>query len=513
MPVQSWASNFAFEVSDYNLQTFVHGIMDPRQKLQNDKPVRLVALITLAIFFFFFFLITCLPLFPFWIDEWLLIDNLKFKTSAQLWHALEHTQQFPRVYLQLIKSFSAACDYSYTSLRLPSFLAHSFGLILLYRLSRRIFRDDHLSRFCWVMIYVSFSTSIHYFVQLKQYTMEMALSLVGIWQLLELIRIETKKSSQRTWLLLCASFALCPFFSYTYPIVVAPVYLLVAIRSIKSAQWRIATWIPLFIGILAVGLFYLLDVRQVLADEGMQDFWKDLLMKTFSVKTFFTNTYMMFSNLGSGDLFGNIMGVLGLAAFLYSTYRTVKTILSAKDEKELLIYYSCLLLWIVLALFIAGKLPLGTFRLNSFVVPALGLMIMHMLQQLKEHRRWRFVTTTISLVVFLGAIGNVYVTMAELAGDEHAKKLRIYQACDRAILEARQKNLPVFVTSGIAFPFDDRWPGDWILKTHPRYKTYEPLHVYALPAVNGAEEFIRRRSPSTKAAMVLDGDSLRIIHL
>jgi hypothetical protein len=220
---------------------------------------------------------------------------------------------------------------------------------------------------------------------------------------------------------------------------------------------------------------------------------------------------MMFSNLGSGDLFGNILGVLGVAAFLYSTYKTARTMLSANDEKGLLVQYSCLLLWTVLALFIAGKLPLGTFRLNSFVVPAVGLMLMHMLQQLKEDGRWRLAAITISLVIFLGAIGNVYVTMGELGGDEHAKKLRIYQACDRAILIARQKKLVVFVTSGIAYPFDDRWPGDWILKTHPRYKTYEPLQVYALPGVGGVEAFIQRTSPATKEAMVLDGDSLRII--
>src|ERR1044072_52302 len=152
-----------------------------------DKAVRTVAVTTLCLFILYGLLITFIPILPFWIDEWLLIDNLKFKSPGELWYHLERTQQFPRVYLEIIKAFSAAYDYSYTSLRLPSFLAHIFGLAVLYRLSARIFNGNSLPRFLWVMIYVSFNTSIHYFVQLKQYTMEMALSLVGISQLLELV--------------------------------------------------------------------------------------------------------------------------------------------------------------------------------------------------------------------------------------------------------------------------------------------------------------------------------------
>src|ERR1043166_2402331 len=102
-----------------------------------DRAVRTVAVVTLCLFVLYGILITCIPILPFWIDEWLLIDNLKFKSPGQLWYHLERTQQFPRVYLEIIKAFSAACDYSYTSLRLPSFLAHFFGLVILYRLSAR----------------------------------------------------------------------------------------------------------------------------------------------------------------------------------------------------------------------------------------------------------------------------------------------------------------------------------------------------------------------------------------
>lgn len=71
-----------------------------RSDLKYDQSVGMLARATLLVFFLYGLLITCFPLLPFWIDEWLLLDNLKFKSQARLWGALEHTQQFPRVYLQ-----------------------------------------------------------------------------------------------------------------------------------------------------------------------------------------------------------------------------------------------------------------------------------------------------------------------------------------------------------------------------------------------------------------------------
>jgi len=477
-----------------------------------DKPIKTIAIITIAVFILYGLVLTCLPVFPFWIDEWLLLDNLKFKSAAQLWHGLDHTQQFPRVYLEIIKYFSAACNYSYFSLRLPSFLAHSFGLVLLYRLSRRIFPGNNLPRFLWVMIYISFSTSIHYFVQLKQYTMEMTLSLVGIWQLLELINMEARKPTRLTLCLLLLSFALCPFFSYTYPIVVAPVYLVIVLRSFKLKRWCTAIWLPLFLGIVSILACYQLDTRHVLEDKGMQDFWKDLLMKTFSARILFRNTYMMFRNLGTGDLFGNVYAILGIVAFIYSSFAAIKNGLLVPTTRTILSQYSCALLWLVLGLFIAGKLPLGTFRLNSFVVAALGFLIVNMLLQLYQNPRWKPFAVGLSLILFLANIGAIYATISELSGSEHAKKLRIYNASNRAIKEARQQGIPVLVTSGIAFPFDDRWTGDWILKTLPAYKVTDTIQVLALPGVDRIAEYTHGLPNTIHAAIVLDGDAVETVH-
>ncbi|PZF72643.1 hypothetical protein [Taibaiella soli] len=471
-----------------------------------NKPVRIISIITLIIFIAYGLAITIFPILPFWVDEWFLLENIKFKSAAQLWHNLDRLQQFPRVYLELIKAFASANDYSYTSLRLPSFLMHCAGVAFLYKLSGRIFKKDVLSRFLWIMLYISFNTSIHYFAQVKQYTMEMALSLVAIWQFLEIIGLETKQLKTSRYLLLCASFVICPFFSYTYPIVMAPVYIIAGLRAVKFRQWRPAVWLPLCIGMVAVAVFYLLDVRHVLADQGMQDFWQDLLMKKFSVKTFFVNTYAMFGVLGSGDLLANVFGVLGYAAFIYCNVVAIKNFFRREDETSMLAVYSCVLLWVTLALFVAGKLPLGTFRLNCFLVPVLGLMIINLLNGWSLLKKQKVVVTAVYLLVFLGATATVYTTVGELATEDHAKKIRIYNSCNNALTAAQKEHLPVFVTPAAAYPFDDRWQGDWIIRTLPGYKVNIPLEIYPIPAADSAMRHVSEIKEPKGAAIVLDGE-------
>jgi hypothetical protein len=287
--------------------------------------------------------------------------------------------------------------------------------------------------------------------------------------------------------------------------------LIVALRSLLAKKWQARMWFPLAIGLGSIFVAYQLDIKQVLADEGMQDFWKELLMKHFDLQRFLVNTYAVFSNVGSGDLFGNIFGVLGVAAFLYSTYLTTSKRFLTSGAMQVLMQYSCLLLWVMIGLFAAGKLPLGTWRLNSFAVPAIGFMIVYLLMQWHRNKAWRITAISISVILFLALVGNVFTTMAELASPEHARKLRIYKTTDIAIKEARERHLPILTTSAIAYPFDDRWPGDWIVKTHPRYQVDKPLEVYNLPSLDSAQQYARHIAAPGQQVLILDGDRMKIV--
>ncbi len=479
-----------------------------------DKISRILATTTLVFFLSYGVVITFFPVIPFWVDEWFIIENLKFRTAPELWHVLNRTQQFPRVYLQIVKSLTSACDYSYTSLRLCSFITHSLGILLLYRLSARIFKKETAWRLLWVVIYVAYNTSIHYFAQVKQYTMEMALSLVGLWQLLELLNVSSERPNRWRYLLLNASFIACPFFSYTYPIVMAPIYIVVVSRSIKAKKWNAAAVLPLSLGIISVAVFYYVDVRHVLADKGMQDFWQDLIMKTFSFPKLCRNVYAMFCNIGAGELFGNLFGIIGVSAFLFSTWQCVKKIFSSSNATDYPVVYSCLLIWVVIVLYMAGKLPLGTFRLNAFTVPALGILVIHLLKQTSELRKMRNPGLIATFLLFLASIGNVFATALDnIAGKEHERALKIYQTTIPAIQQARKEHIPILVTPTIAFPFDDRWQGDWILRTHPAYKWYDEVPIYAIPNANSADSFIQKMPAKPKAVIMLDGDNFRRIDI
>ena len=48
-----------------------------------DSYIRWMAVGTLCVFVFYGLVLTCFSLLPFWMDEWLLIDNLKFRQCGQ----------------------------------------------------------------------------------------------------------------------------------------------------------------------------------------------------------------------------------------------------------------------------------------------------------------------------------------------------------------------------------------------------------------------------------------------
>src|SRR6478736_700432 len=119
-------------------------------------------IITLSFVFLTGLYMVISPVKPFWLDEWFIIHNLKFKTSAALWGELDFMQQFPREYLQVAKAITHAANYSYTSLRILSYLVHIAAILFCYRLSARVY-GNNIYRLFWVAIYVSFPTSLEYF--------------------------------------------------------------------------------------------------------------------------------------------------------------------------------------------------------------------------------------------------------------------------------------------------------------------------------------------------------------
>lgn len=498
-----------------------------------EKIVRVSTIFTLTFMVLWGMVVVFAQIKPFWVDEWRVIYNLKFKDAAALWGPLDFMQQFPRVYLEIIKAFTSFFDYSYFTLRLPSYMVGTFTIIFCYRLMNRIYPHGQFNRFLFVMILVSCSTFTGYYVQIKQYTMDLLLSLVAIWQLIELIRLDGKSGFRYgAYAGLCASFLFLPFFSYTYPIAITPVFLVVLIQGIRMIKRDgntpavrktiLLQCLPLVLAAISMAVFYKVDVAQLMADKDMRQFWGHLMLDSgFSWKSFFFDFYNLFAEVGAGFLFWLIFGVLGITVFVFGLYRSAGDIKNGRlGESGLIRLYAAVLFILVIILFLLRKFPVGEPRLNAFTIPSLSILIIYFLDNLGKWKPTERFARVMAAILYAGLIGNIYTTFfASITGQEYARKMNIYKCTEDAIIIAQAKKLPILITPEVAYPYDktqnfpfqNTIPGDWVLKTFPAYKVAENIPVYAITDMQSLPEYIGKLPPYITAVMAGDGSSFRII--
>src|SRR5690606_28335636 len=115
----------------------------------------------------------------------------------------------------------------------------------------------------------------------------------------------------------------------------------------------------LLLGINAAGilLFYRIDVSRVLQDQGMQNYWKEFMVQGgFNVLTILKNIYLLFAHMGAGGLFEIVFGLLGITGWINGIYQIRNHILSYQI-RHVVTAYATILVAVMIALFITGKLP------------------------------------------------------------------------------------------------------------------------------------------------------------
>jgi hypothetical protein len=470
---------------------------------------------------------------PFWVDEWRIIYNLKFKDPKGLWGPLDYMQQFPRVYISIVKSISAYFHYSYTSLRAPSYVVGTALIVLAYRLMARLYPADHLNRYLFVMIFVSGCTFTNYYVQIKQYSMDLFLCLVAIWQMLELLQLQDASTVNKVkYATLCLSFLVVPYFSYTYPLSIAPVYAVLFLQCLggrqlnktgsQKLQTLVLQWLPLVLCTFSIAVFYIIDVAQLMADDDMHRFWGHLMMKDgFKWESFFINFYMLFAEVGAGVVFWLLFGILGIASFLYGCYDALLLLrMRNYNQAQLMRLFSVITLVMVILLFAAGKYPLGEPRLNAFTIPSISVLLIFALDQLSTLKTGRKIAMTISAILFAGVTGNIYTTcLAAYEQPKYGRLMTTYTNTNAAITIAQQQNMPILVTPDVAYPYEktanlpynDNVPGDWVLKTYPAYDVNKCIPVYPITDTNSIQETIHMLPASNTQIMMIYGTGYRIL--
>jgi hypothetical protein len=458
---------------------------------------------------------------PFWVDEWRIIYNLKFKDNKSIWGQLAFMQQFPRTYLFLFKQFTSKFNYSYQSLRLLPYAAGVATILYLFSLSGKIFSKSTL-RFVFIMMLVSSGTFTQYFVEVKQYTMELLLSVLAVGQLLYLLNLGNNMNAKPAkYILLCIGMAIAPFFSYTYPVVIAPVYavlltnhVLNALNGQKTPYPTLAKqWFPLFLGTFGITMFYATDVVQVAADNDMHKYWQHLLGGTAPLYRLPERIFHFLAQPGSGFLFWWLFGMCGLVAIIVvakNTYHYLRIRLMRTEHY--LNLYGLLTVALVISLNLIGKIPLGEPRLNAFGIPAIALLVTALLNKIENRypKQGKYLT----YIILAGLVGNIYTTIiASFTDVKYKRRMAIYNATENAILLAQKVKMPILITPDVAwpynntrnYPFDDELPGDWVLMTWPAFNPNDRVEVYAVPEWKQLPQYLNRLPPYINRVVAGDG--------
>jgi hypothetical protein len=482
------------------------------------------------------------PIRPFWNDEWRLLYNIKFRDMHRLWQTLDLLQQCPRVYLSLLKYITASFDYCYTSIRLPSLVITTASMALAFRLHRRIFPLREKTTYLFLLILFSSQTFTDYLVQVKQYELEIFLCLVVLWQLLTLLDVCDNARPPRTgtMILLCLSFAVAPFFSYTYPIAVAPLFPILLFRARSSfaashlsgpdkRQLWLSILLPLAIAIAAIVVFYIIDVRQLMADSRMYQSYRRMLGSDKEARNFAEDLWQLFSLVGSGLIFEVIFGVVGITSFVYGLYTLAGKKWTAYTLADHLKAYAIILLMLVLALFISGRLLGGVARLTAFSVPSIALLIVLFFDDVRNRYRYTRLANIITTILFLGLFGNIISTfIATFTFPKYANRIRTYWRMSDALKMARTEKLPFIYTDGVRgdvvkdtttaaghimantitpeqIAGVDVLCDEVIVKVDPEYKTWDTVAVFQAPDMKWMKEYVQQLPPQYTSAIVCDG--------
>ena len=478
------------------------------------------------------------PIRPFWNDEWRLIYNLKFKNVSQLWGTLDLLQECPRVYLTVLKKVTSYFDYGYTALRLPALVLTATSIVLAFYLKKKVFPGKSTYTYLFILILISSQTFTDYIVQVKHYEMEIFLCLLAIWQLITLLEIgERMIINNNKYLLLCFSFLVAPFFGYTYPIAIAPVFPVVIYSSVvtlrikqsNKTSFLLYQYLPLFIVAASILTFYFIDVKQLMADKRMYASYLRMLGNQRGENHFLGNFWQLFSLVGSGCVYEIVFGILGVGSFVYGIYLLVKTEKSNYNKEYYIRLYAVLLLIITIGLIFSGRLMGGVARLTAFTVPSISILIIAFITGLRDKYNQVKQANLIAALLFVGLFGNIITSYINpFIHQDYNEKIEAYRTTYDALKLARLSKIPILITDGIRgdelHPIN-KLPGkirfhtittdqiigrdtlctEVILKVNPGYSVTDTIPVYLIPDIKSAGEYMKQLPSDVTTAVACDG--------
>lgn len=432
---------------------------------------------------------------PFWLDEWFIVGNIKAAPYSHVFSSLNYNQEFPRIYLAIIKFFASQFNFSGPSLRLIPFVIAIIATLFSYFLAKNyLYKNNHQAALLFLLFLICNYTLANYFIFTKQYTMEIFCALLGAWQYYQArqtaITLSLKQKSQFiSW----AIFFIAPFFSYNYPIIASPIIGLFALTwlfSKKTTQSFLCFITPIFLFCLALVIAFIIDLHFIFADTQMKACWhpyfvdyssfNHFLLHTANLWHFFLgNVVFLFLTHPVKQqwlqfIFNSIPWILSIVTcigIILSIIEIIKTksffTLSARSTIQ---QYFILLLIASFSLYLLNMLPIQGERLNAYSAP---MVIFFFLQAVFWLSRFIYLRLLPILVIIFSLFLTVIIYSQGFLMHSRWYDSQAYRNYGQAILTAQKLNLPIAVLTDAA-------PYHWklIIQTHPEYDIRRKLPVY-----------------------------------
>lgn len=359
-------------------------------------------LVACAGWFIFLSLLHYFSLRPLWLDEDLVLKNLRELAPSGILGPLGYCQVFPRVYLIIINFVARAFDYNLLALRLLPLAS----MLLAFFVWLRVYQQILSSKWQALLAAFSFASSyriIYYAAELKPYSMDVLVAGLFCWYLIYQRRLEGRPPSRpfvlATLLLpLALVFAYASFFLFWLVI-----YNFIFMVKKNSKVTLLLAGYSLLSALLVIFVYYF-DLRHAFSSDPAG--WNNYFLGTHSF-------YSFIKPFGEGlrklvtFWFGNSKFFIKAASFLIPIFVLSLFgygIKSLKKNKFMFLDVSACGLVIFLELVVFGlmrKYPFTGARITLFFAPLVFLLIIKGIGSLKKANRPLYFSLNIAYIAFL----------------------------------------------------------------------------------------------------------------
>jgi hypothetical protein len=296
-----------------------------------------------------------------------------------------------------------------------------------------------------------------------------------------------------------------PFFSYTFPIVVAPIMLLLFITFLFEGSNRnlsLKPMLPLIVFALALTINYFTDLQFVLSDKGQYHNFDTFVMNYKSIGLMgkgLLNIAWLFTSIFFFDksysfsflcllyfikILVLIFSLLGLYHVIENQVKKIKrengTFLKSLSfsGKPGIQFFFLLLFMATIFLYLIKMLPLGTHRINYFcVIYITYFVITGFSYTMKKLPKLKYLL--LPAIVFAASFPAMASDINELKNTNLDFDQKIYDNVGKAINTAKADSLPIVVAFNEFYPKSlVKGTEGLMIKSHHAYKPKDSIQVY-----------------------------------